>query len=52
MADEYTLLTGVLSEGDVDSSKNALRVIPGHLTMWICEKDLPAPTISRAFSNQ
>lgn len=31
MADKYILLTGILSEEDVDSSKNAVRVIPGHL---------------------
>lgn len=48
MADRHVLLTGVLSEGDVDSSKRALRVSPGHVTMRIC---VPIHTISRALSN-
>lgn len=51
MTDKYILNT-VVREGDVDYSTNALRVIPGHLTMGICEKNLPDPPISRALSNQ
>lgn len=51
MADKYILLT-VVREGGVDSPTNASRVIPGLLTTGICEKNLLAPTISRALSNQ
>lgn len=41
MADRHVLLTGVLRGGDVDSF--ALRVSPGHVTMWICEKGPSSP---------